>query len=167
MIVREANTQDWACLKSVRLEALLDAPTAFGVSYETAASYTDERWKALASVDSNPRFWMALDGNHPVGMIGASVDKTGCFNLIGMWIRSPYRGSGVAQRLVDRVKEHALERGHNCIVLDVSPENKRAAQFYVRQGFVFIEQFEPLASHPHIQVQTMVWLVNPEQKVCK
>ncbi|UZS66437.1 GNAT family N-acetyltransferase [Pseudomonas syringae] len=163
MLVRETHEQDWASLKSVRLEALLDAPTAFGVSYETAASYTDERWKELASTESDPRFWMALDGNNPVGMIGASVDKAGRFNLIGMWIRAPFRGSGVAQRLVDSVKAHAFDRGHNRVVLDVSPDNKRAAQFYLRQGFVFIDEFEPLASHPHISVQTMVWLANPQQ----
>ncbi|MFJ2479048.1 GNAT family N-acetyltransferase [Pseudomonas sp. NPDC087598] len=163
MIVRETHGEDWASLKSVRLEALLDAPTAFGVSYETAASYTDERWKELASAQSDPRFWMALDGNDPVGMIGAGVDKTGRFNLIGMWIRAPYRGSGVARRLVESVKAHALDRGHNRVVLDVSPDNKRAAQFYLSQGFAFIDEFEPLASHPHISVQTMVWQANPQQ----
>ena len=130
MIIRETHAQDWASLKSVRLEALLDTPTAFGVSHETAASYADERWKALASAESDPRFWMALDGNHPIGMIGAGVDRTGRFNLIGMWIKAPFRGSGVAQQLVDFVKANAHHRGHNHIVLDVSPDNKRAARFY-------------------------------------
>jgi hypothetical protein len=29
--------------------------------------------------------------------------------------------------------------------------------FYLKHGFAFIDEFEPLASHPHITLQTMVW----------
>lgn len=68
MIVHETNVQDWVSLKTVRLEALLDAPTAFGVSYQAAINYTDERWKELASSESQPHFWLALDRD---------VDKAG------------------------------------------------------------------------------------------
>ena len=44
MQIRLTQTRDWMLLKSVRLAALQDAPTAFGVSYQTAASDTAE-WK--------------------------------------------------------------------------------------------------------------------------
>ena len=42
--------------------------------------------------------------------------------------------------------------------LDVSPDNRRAAAFYRKQGFVFLPEWEPLESHPHIQVQKMEWV---------
>lgn len=33
----------------------------------------------------------------------------------------------------------------------------RAAPFYLKQGFVFLDEWEPLESHPHITLQTMRW----------
>lgn len=157
MIVRETNVQDWVSLKTVRLEALLDAPKAFGVSYKTAITYSDEQWKKLASMESLPHFWLALDRDEPVGMIGAGIDQAGHFNLIGMWLKSKYRGSGVAGYLVNKVKARAIDMECRRVILSVSPDNIRALRFYKKQGFVFIDEFEELTSHPHIKVQTMVW----------
>lgn len=161
MIVRETNVQDWVSLKTVRLEALLDAPTAFGVSYQAAINYTDERWKELASSESQPHFWLALDRDRPVGMIGGGVDRASRFNLIGMWIKPEFRGSGVAERLVNAVKACAINMGYRRVILGVSPANPRASRFYRKQGFVFIDEFEELSSHPHIKVQTMEWVLIP------
>ncbi|WP_223430456.1 hypothetical protein [Pseudomonas sp. GL-B-26] len=81
MAIRLTEAKDWMLLKQVRLAALLDTPTAFGVSYQTAAQYSDEQWK------------------------------------------------------------------------------ERASNFYLKQGFSFIDEWEPLVSHPHIRVQTMLWTV--------
>ena len=52
----------------------------------------------------------------------------------------------------------AWPAGQSRLVLDVSPDNARAAAFYKKQGFVFLPEWEPLESHPHIQVQKMEWL---------
>ncbi|EGH14130.1 GCN5-related N-acetyltransferase [Pseudomonas amygdali pv. morsprunorum str. M302280] len=49
MDIRLTKTEDWMLLKQVRLAALLDTPTAFGVSYQTAVKYTDQQWKDRAS----------------------------------------------------------------------------------------------------------------------
>lgn len=161
MIVRETNVQDWVSLKIVRLEALLEAPTAFGVSYQAAINYTEERWKELASSESLPYFWLALDRERPVGMIGGGVDRASRFNLIEMWIKPEFQGSGVAERLVNTVKACAINMGYRRVILGVSPDNLRASRFYRKQGFVFIDEFEELSSHPHIKVQTMEWVSIP------
>ena len=161
MIVRKTNVQDWVSLKTVRLEALHDAPTAFGVSYQAAINYTDERWKELASSESQSHFWLALDRDRPVGMIGAGVDQIGRFNLIGMWLRPEFRGSGVAEHLVNAVKARAINMGCRRVILGVSPDNIRASRFYRKQDFVFIDEFEELSSHPHIKVQAMEWVSMP------
>ena len=55
------------------------------------------------------------------------------------------------------VKAEAVSQGYGSVYLDVAPGNRRAVSFYERQGFAFIDEWEPLASHPHIQVQTMLW----------
>lgn len=157
MDIRPTQTKDWMLLKPVRLAALLDTPTAFGVSYQTAASYDDEQWKERASTGGTA-FWLAFDGDRPVGMIGAAVSNANRFNLIGMWIEAAARGSGVAVQLVDAVKARARDQGFDRVFLDVSPDNARACGFYLKQGFVFLDEWEPLESHPHITVQTMLWL---------
>lgn len=159
MEVRSTKTEDWPLLKQVRLAALLDAPTAFGVSYQTAAAYTDEQWKVRAS-SAGTEFWLAFDKDQPVGMIGAAVSSAHRFNLIGMWVDPAARGSGLAARLVASVKARALGKGFDRIYLDVSPDNTRASNFYIKQGFAFMDEWEPLQSHPHITVQTMVWVAN-------
>lgn len=160
MEVRMTAATDWMLLKKVRLAALSDAPTAFGVSYQTAANYTDEQWQERASAAAGPEFWLAFVDGDAVGMIGAGISRTNRYNLIGMWVEQHVRGSGIARSLVDAVKSRALQKGHNLVFLDVSPDNARAANFYLRQGFVFIDEWEPSASHPHITVQTMAWAAN-------
>lgn len=160
MEVRLTEAKDWMLLKQVRLAALSDTPTAFGVSYETAAKYTDEQWQERASATAGPEFWLAFVHGAPVGMIGAGLSRENRYSLIGMWIGPRVRGSGIASTLVEAVKSRARQKGHEQIFLDVSPDNGRAANFYLKQGFVFIDEYEPLASYPHITVQTMVWLAN-------
>lgn len=159
MEVRSTETEDWMLLKQVRLAALLDAPTAFGVSYQTAAAYTDEQWKVRAS-STGTVFWLALEKGKTVGMIGAAVNSADRFNLIGMWVEPSARGSGVATQLVEAVKARATAEGFNRVFLDVSPDNARASNFYLKQGFAFMDEWEPLQSHPNITVQTMLWIGN-------
>jgi ribosomal protein S18 acetylase RimI-like enzyme len=169
MLIRPTNEYDWAALKAVRLAALRDAPTAFGVTHAAAAAHTDDQWRRRASGATLPAFWLAWHGEasedktamEPVGLAGGGIDARGRYNLIAMWVAPPFRGLGVARPLVDAVKAHARACGHARVVLDVAPGNLRAAAFYRRQGFAFIDECEPLASHPHIRVQTMEWLALP------
>jgi ribosomal protein S18 acetylase RimI-like enzyme len=162
MEVRMTGAADWLLLKQVRLAALSNAPTAFGVSFDTAAGYTDEQWQQRSSAMDGPEFWLAFMDGAPVGMIGAGVSQRHRYNLIGMWVEPDVRGSGIASKLVEAVKTRAIQKGHDRVFLDVSPGNERAANFYLKHGFVFIDEFEPLASHPHIVVQTMVWAADSD-----
>lgn len=41
MEIRTTQKDDWKLLKQIRLAALQDTPTAFGVSYQTAAADSD------------------------------------------------------------------------------------------------------------------------------
>lgn len=159
MDIRLTEAKDWMFLKQVRLAALLDTPTAFGVSYQEAAQYSDGQWKKRASSAAGPEFWLAIKDDKPVGMIGAGVNQANRYNLIGMWVEPAARGSGVAAQLVEAVKSRAIGKGHDRVFLDVSPDNARASNFYLKQGFSFIDEWEPLVSHPHIRVQTMLWTV--------
>lgn len=163
MIVRATSGADWAALKALRLAALRDAPTAFGVRLDTASAYTEAQWRERASGVAGPRFWLAWDGQEPVGLAGGGIDAMGRYNLIAMWVAPAARGSSVAAQLVAAVLAQALADGHARVVLDVAPDNLPACALYRRHGFVFVDEWEPLASHPHIQVQRMEWRV-PERR---
>lgn len=157
MKIRATEEQDWRILKEIRLAALLDSPTAFGVSYQTAITNSDEQWKQRASSEAQPKFWLAFKDEKAIGMIGAGVDPKYRYNLIAMWVEPASRKLGVAARLIDTAKFDAINKGFKQMFLDVSPNNLKASRLYKKHGFVFIAEEKPLASHPEILVQTMKW----------
>lgn len=158
LAIRATDAADWRDLKSTRLAALLDVPTAFGASHANAAAFMDEDWQHRAASTPQRTFLLAYADGQPVGLAAHVLNGKGESSLQAMWVRREYRGMEIAARLVDAVKQLCVAGGHLRLVLDVSPDNARAAAFYQKQGFVFLPQWEPLDSHPHIQVQKMEWL---------
>lgn len=154
MDIRATQKNDWQLLKRIRLAALQDTPTAFGVSYQAAAADSDARWQVRAAGERT-RFWLALDEGRPVGLVGAGFRDSARYELIAMWVEPAARGNGVADELVAAVKACAVELGLEALFLEVAPENTRAVQFYLRHGFVFLDEWEPIDSHPHILAQSM------------
>jgi GNAT superfamily N-acetyltransferase len=155
--IRYTAEDDWQELKRIRLAALLDAPTAFGVSHASAAAYTDEAWRDRAAGRGPARYILAFEGDAAVGIIAHVPDANQELNLIAMWVSPEERGTSTASALVDLVKTYAKTEGHLRILLGVAATNQRAAAFYQNQGFVFLPEWEALESHPHIQVQKMAW----------
>ena len=156
LTVRVCTPGDWRALKAVRLAALLDAPTAFGVTHASAAAYADADWQQRAASAVQRAYVLAFDGDMAVGLAAHAQASDGACHLLAMWVAPAWRGSDAASRLVALAKQRAIAAGHASMVLDVAPENARAAAFYQRQGFVFLPHREPLESHPHILVQKMV-----------
>ena len=158
IVIRATALADWRDLKAARLAALLDVPTAFGASHASAAAFTDEDWQQRAASTRQRTFVLAYAGSQPIGIAAHVVSLNGEASLQAMWVKREYRGMELAAGLVDAVKQLCVAGGHTRLLLDVSPDNARAAAFYQKQGFVFLPQWEALDSHPHIQVQKMEWL---------
>lgn len=156
MDIRTTQKEDWRLLKEIRLAALQDTPTAFGVSYETAVADSDAQWQARAAGE-RAQFWLAVDDGRPVGLVGGGFRDASRYELIAMWVEPAARGAGVADELVAAVKARAMELGLEALFLEVAPENTWAVQFYQRHGFVFMDEWEPIDSHPHILAQSMRW----------
>ena len=157
MLICPTIEQDWTVLKALRLAALREAPTAFGVSHASAAADSEAQWRDRAAGRGPASYLLAWDGATAIGMVGGVVSAAGEFNLIAMWVQPAHRGSGAAAGLVQAMQAHAVAQGHRRLVLDVAPDNARAAAFYQKRGFRFLPQWEALESHPHIQVQKMEW----------
>lgn len=155
IVIRRTSEEDWKSLKTIRLAALVDTPTAFGVSHATALSYTDVEWQDRSAGRGPGKFTLALASGAAVGMVGFVVSSTGDFNLIAMWVTPEFRGTATATKLVEAMKAEAVMQGHSRIVLGVALSNRRAVSFYQKLEFVFLPEWEPLESHPEIQLQKM------------
>ncbi|MFC4159007.1 GNAT family N-acetyltransferase [Chitinimonas lacunae] len=155
MLIRPAVEADWETLKALRLASLLDSPKAFGLSHAEVAQYGEQQWRQRASGRSGPVYFLAWEGDLPVGMVGGVIDRHDEYQLIAMWVRPESRGTAVASRLVEAVEDHARSLGRHSVVLSVAPDNSRACRFYQRQGFVFGEATESLASHPDVLLRRM------------
>ena len=157
--VRPTVQADWPVLKAVRLAALADAPTAFGVSHAEALANPDSQWMARAAGTGPGRFFLAFQDERANGMAARVRHDDGRASLIAMWVAPAARGMGAADVLVDAVKARAAADGARELILEVAPDNVRAVDFYRRHGFRFQSHREALASHPHIELQRMGWHV--------
>jgi ribosomal protein S18 acetylase RimI-like enzyme len=159
IVIRGTKEEDWEELKKIRLAALLDAPTAFGVSHAAAMADTDSRWRDRAAGRGQAFFTLAFMNECAVGMVGHARSSPSDCNLIAMWVAPELRGTATAARLVESVKTHAVSQGYARVVLEVAPINLRAVAFYNKQGFSFLPEWEALESHPQIQIQKMEWRI--------
>lgn len=158
LVIRGTEESDWDILKEIRLAALLDAPTAFGVTHSAAMANTELQWRDRAAHRGPGRFTLAMRNGVAVGIVGRVLHSPTESNLIAMWVTPAERGTPVARRLVDAVKSEAIAQNYARIILEVAPTNIRAASFYQKQGFAFLPEWEPLASHTQIMLQKMEWV---------
>jgi GNAT superfamily N-acetyltransferase len=105
----------------------------------------DYRREALA--DDDQRVLLAVaggddDGTAPVGYVTAErkasppvFARGDRVNVGELYVREPYRGEGLADRLLDRAVAWGRERGCERVSLSVNVGNERARAFYERRGF--------------------------------
>ena len=128
--IRRLIPADAPVFREIRLEALQQAPEAFGSSYEQECTQPLAKFEeALANND----VFGAFRGTELLGMAGyrtqAGLKKAHKGYLWGMYVRASARGTGVAKPLVEAVLAHARERVE-LVQLSVVKENERAQRLY-------------------------------------
>ncbi|MDR7016129.1 GNAT family N-acetyltransferase [Acinetobacter sp. 3657] len=161
LVVRLTVEEDWKTLKAVRLESLLDSPDVFSATYATAEKYSESQWRDRASHKTQYQYILAIEGTRAVGIIGGTQNSALEFNVVAMWVKSEFRGCGIADLLISAIKELAISKGHYRIVLSVSPHNLRAVSFYSKHCFVFIPEWESLALSTGEKNQKMECFLSP------
>jgi GNAT superfamily N-acetyltransferase len=116
----------------VRLAALLDAPYAFGSTYEREVVLEETNWRTR--LEGRRQFVAELDRS-AVGLAGGLVIDPGRAELVSMWVAPEVRGLGVGDQLVEAVVDWALELGFGELRLWVRTGNDRAEKLYRRLGF--------------------------------
>ena len=132
--MRQAVPGDEAIVRGVRLQALSEAPDAFGSTYERDLSRTMSEWTRWLS--SGVTFIL----DRPEGARGMvcglpdAADPT-VVHLMAMWVHPAIRASGAADELVAAVLAWAKSEGAKIMRLNVMQPNHRARRFYERCGF--------------------------------
>ena len=146
VLVRATTMTDWQALRAIRLQALLDAPDAFGSTHAREAAFGEDEWRRRASRDGS--FIAFLPEVCPAGLGGGYLAEPQVVELIGMFVRPQARGRGVGEAVVDAVASWARAQGASIVHLWVTETNKPGIRLYERCGFTATPERQPLPSNP-------------------
>jgi ribosomal protein S18 acetylase RimI-like enzyme len=129
------DADDWQVQRAVRLEALADAPAAFGSTEARELGFDEAEWRRRIS--TYPSF-VAWRSGEPVGLVSVvsrGQDAAQTWELTSMWVSPAARGTGAADLLVSAVADSVRLARASRVTLWVSADNARARAFYERFGF--------------------------------
>ncbi len=133
--IRKLLTEDWFLWKTIRLEALLLHPAAYGKSYEEEYSQSDQSFKK--SMLENDIFGAFVE-DVLVGTAGFSLNSPlkvrhkGIF--FALYVKEPYQNQGIAGRLVQMIIQHAKSQVVQ-LHCAVNTTNAQALSLYQKKGF--------------------------------
>ena len=138
--IRRLNSPDASAFQALRLQALLECPSAFSSSYEeefeTPITVIADRLAAERGQD----MFGAFGGTELVGTVG--FGREGARKLAhkgfiwGMYVIAAFRNQGVGRQLVSHVLQHATSlSGVHQVTLTVTASNVAAIGLYEKLGF--------------------------------
>jgi ribosomal protein S18 acetylase RimI-like enzyme len=121
-------------LRELRLQALTDAPDAFGSTIERERARTVDDWRRWISPGAT---FIVDTEDGPRGIVEAARDSTdpSIVHLMAMWVHPALRARGAGDALVNDVIAWAHAEGARIVRLLVIEHNQRARRFYERLGF--------------------------------
>jgi ribosomal protein S18 acetylase RimI-like enzyme len=154
--VRRVVPSDWPAVRSLRLEALQDTPTAFCERAADAVRAPDADWQARAArgaVGGDSFQVLARERDLPIATAVGFLDGTGDGTgrdavLAAVYVTPARRGVHLLDRLVEQVSAWAVEQGAPRLRLLVHERNERARRAYERLGFVPTGHTEPYPLDP-------------------
>jgi GNAT superfamily N-acetyltransferase len=138
--IRRIRADEAQPFKTMRLEALRQAPWAFSATLDAEAALPDSAWRCMVArraVGDREATFVAESDDRWLGLVG-TVSTEGGVRLGGMWVRPEARQTGVGRRLVETAIGWARAQGSPRIGLRVARGNGEAFALYRRCGFVVI-----------------------------
>ncbi|MGC9154421.1 MAG: GNAT family N-acetyltransferase [Ferrimicrobium sp.] len=127
---------DWQLWRSLRLQALADAPYAFGSTLEQWSGKSDQESRWRDRLRNSALALVCLFDHQPAGMVATTTPTAGETELVSLWVSPEFRGRGVGDRLIGEVLRWASERDLAQVRLYVREMNRAAIALYERHGFV-------------------------------
>jgi GNAT superfamily N-acetyltransferase len=162
--IRRVTGADWSALREIRLEALTDAPEAFGSTLQSALRLSARQWRHRVATNA---YFVATHKGAVVGMVsgGYNDNHPGTHWLYGMYVTPAARGSGAAELLVGVVADWARGEGAREIFLHVASGVPRARAFYLKNGFTLTGENFTMERDPQITMYTMTKSIEDEFQV--
>lgn len=153
--IRAVSEADWQVLRSVRLQALADAPDAFATTLEEAMAYSDDRWRERARGTETSRMFLAFVDDRAIGIAGLFDEEDGSAQLISVWVLPEQRGKAVAQALTTAVMHFATAAGMQRMTVWFTDGNTAAKKLYERSGFRATGRHQRMPSRASIEEHEM------------
>lgn len=139
IIIREASLADAEQFRQLRLDALLDSPTAFSADHQMNLNQSMEYWQDRLREDEHATVFFAEHDHQIIGMTGIArgrSEKTKHNGMLwGVYISPAWRGLHIAETLIETCIEWAKARDVKIAKLGVVSTNKSAIRCYERCGF--------------------------------
>lgn len=99
-------------------------------------------------------FFLAKDGEKIVGCAGLKeLSKTEAL-LKRFYIAKDFRGRGVSDLILSKIKDFAKKKNYKSIFLDIFQDNLRAKRFFQKRGFLIFNpapnEFWPETKNPEL-----------------
>jgi len=154
LVVTRAFEDQWRAVRTVRLAALAESPSAFGSTLQREQEYHETQWREWTR--SAALFLACADGT-PVGIAaGISGDTDESRKLVAVWMSPDWRGRGASSGLLGGVEQWARADGARRLQLWLTQGNIPARRLYERHGYVDTGRVKPLPSNPSLHADEMV-----------
>lgn len=161
--IRRIRADEWLKMRSLRLHALANAPTAYGSTLAHEQSYSEEVWRerslGTSSGCERATFVAERDGvwiGMVTGLANQQGETTQTTLLVAMYVAASARRKGIGVALVDALTSWAQDCGAKQIALWVTSDNDPAASLYQRCGFGFTGVTKPHTHAPGLAEREMV-----------
>ena len=156
--IRRVGADDAQALRTLRLQALFNAPDAFSGTYEEALARPMEAWRSWAA--AGVRFFFEADRDGPVGLVVVLRPEplTASRELMSMWVAPTARGLGVGDALVQAALAWSRADGATRGVVRVYEANRPARRLYERHGFRPNGVVEPADDRGRVEIELDVTL---------
>jgi GNAT superfamily N-acetyltransferase len=161
--IRRIRADERLQLRSLRLHALADAPTAYGSTLAREQSYSEEVWRerslGASSGCERATFVAERDGvwiGMVTGLANQQAETKPSTLLVAMFVTTSARHQGIGVALVDALTSWARNCHANQITLWVTSDNNPAISLYQRCGFRFTGVSKPHAHTPGLTEREMV-----------
>jgi GNAT superfamily N-acetyltransferase len=124
---------DWQVYRRVRLDALKEAPYAFGSTYAREVKAPESTWRQ--GLQSRTRYVAEVDGEVAGTVSGGAGTESNTGAVTAMWVDPRFRRQGVGDLLLRTVLDWARGQHFRRVYLWVTEGNENAEHLYLRHGF--------------------------------
>jgi len=134
----------------VEVEIRRAAPEEANLAYAIVSEYYDaaavvardtEEAFATEYFELRSGFWLASVGAEIAGCVALRSLAPESAEIKRMYLRSRWRGQGIAEKLLEAAEHFAKGVGYTWIYLDTAKEMHAAAQLYRRSGYQLCDRY--------------------------